>query len=94
MTWTAQTIKAISQTVAVAQEDKTSFIATIIQALGLNETKDEFLKSIITSYVNYSKPYGAGNDVGALPASDSSRQLIRNIIIIMSGSITCSLIFL
>ena len=52
----------------------TPFIAAIIQALGLNETKGEFLKSIITSYVNYSKPYGAGNVIGALPASDSSRQ--------------------
>lgn len=70
-------IKIISQAVALTEEDKRSFIAAIIQALGLNETKGEILKSIITSYINYSKPYGAGNVIDALSASGSSSQPSR-----------------
>ena len=70
-------IKIISQAVALTQEDKRSFITAIIQALGLNETKGEYLKSIITSYVNYSKPYGAGNVIDTFSASGSSNQPSR-----------------
>ena len=66
--------KIISQAVTLTHEDKRPFIAATVQALGLNEIEGEYLKSIITLYINYNKSYGAGNVIDTLPASGSSNQ--------------------